>query len=1343
MLIAYPLFIFGYDDKTTHPLLTEQIVKFYNLHYPDKAVASDDTEAIIQGSIDEDKGTRWMQHYYDPVHNTGLTYLGTKWESSRAWSQDTLAQASSGQTGYAMSYLGFLSSMLGYYQSPTDYSWDRAVYEYAWGDKKRGLESLGHVLHLMEDASVPDHTRNDPHPGLENKVSQTLGSLAPQQVINYLGSHNSFNGSPYEGFARFRRGEVDIVKDLKGLKPVELSTVDGYFYDMAMYSNNNFFSRDTILTGEYLNPKILREELVDGKDGSYKIGYGRDSFGQKIRLAKIDIRFGDEELEYSLNDDDNLILTDYWNHLSKQAVLHGAGVLRLFFDEVEKEKRTKQLYAKNRSWIAKEIDRFKSRAFSIASALYGITVRETDLYADDSVPEQNGTQLEFPESSSQPNVSLSAVPFVASTPSPSPLPSVRTSPSPTPRQTSAPQSSFSPTTPPSPTTTPKPFASATPRPQNTWVSSGGSGGGSAANSPQQTPVPQSSASSPSPSPSIPTSSNISTPDIDPPEPPVITYPSDDGVVFASADIIFKGTAEPQSTISSSVAQTTALTAGDGTWQLLISGLLHGTTTVSFIASDAAGNNSDPAERTVTVDSEGPFVLLTIDECAHSLGSDSCMLTHGPLHLGWSTADTDIDHYAIECTQDGSPCPNFDFAETSATGTTYSLPSNNRTFVFKATAFDTAGNAGDEITKRVTIAAHPVVINEIAWSGTNAQASDEWIELYNPTARLLSLSGLTLRSLDSASLNIPLSGSIAPRGFYLIERTSDTTVSDVPAQLVAPFGHGLNDGGMQLGIVITDSGEVLDKTPDPNPCRGWCAGNKSTRTSMERYDPAASGESRNNWDTANSMIQNGRAANGSSISGTPGRRNSINYLIANNVAYIAVSKTLSKTSSPYVVPSLFEIQSGATLTIEPGTVIKFYGTSAGLAASGNIIAQGTADDPIVFTSFKDDAYGGDVNGDATSTAPSAGDWGTLSLLGNGSVFDHAIIRYGGNRDTGFSNWADVRAKQVSLAITNSLIEESAAYGLWLETVNGTFDHNTVRRNRAVPTTYSTGMYASDSSLTITRNVFTDNTYGLTLTGSGMSDVSDNTFTNNTYQAIQLINARAAVSGNTAVGNGQNGINVQAPSEDNEFYADLPYILNTMYGVPPGKTLTIDAGSVVKFSSNGGIYVEGRLLAQGTADNPVVFTSVKDDDCGLPAGCGDTDNASSTPKAGDWLNISFGNGSGPSVVDHAIIRYGGSIFVLDPQKGAVRLLGGAVAITNTIIEDNYFAGVWMEHAQSTVISDSVIRNHQGPPAFSPGYGIYLSASSSPKITNTRFSNNREHIRTDPDSTYTDGGGNVFEP
>ena len=41
----------------------------------------------------------------------------------------------------------------------------------------------------------------------------------------------------------------------------------------------------------------------------------------------------------------------------------------------------------------------------------------------------------------------------------------------------------------------------------------------------------------------------------------------------------------------------------------------------------------------------------------------------------------------------------------------------------------------------------VVINEIAWMGSAASASDEWIELKNTTNESINLSGWTLQSVD--------------------------------------------------------------------------------------------------------------------------------------------------------------------------------------------------------------------------------------------------------------------------------------------------------------------------------------------------------------------------------------------------------------------------------------------------------------------------------------------------------------------------------------------------------------------------------------------------------------------
>ncbi|WP_201764036.1 lamin tail domain-containing protein [Planococcus halocryophilus] len=88
----------------------------------------------------------------------------------------------------------------------------------------------------------------------------------------------------------------------------------------------------------------------------------------------------------------------------------------------------------------------------------------------------------------------------------------------------------------------------------------------------------------------------------------------------------------------------------------------------------------------------------------------------------------------------------------------------------------------------------VAINEVAWMGTSYSYNSEWIELHNTTNSAVDMSGWTLHATDS-SPKISLSGTIAAGGYYLLERTNDSSVPGVAADLV--YTGSLENGGRSL------------------------------------------------------------------------------------------------------------------------------------------------------------------------------------------------------------------------------------------------------------------------------------------------------------------------------------------------------------------------------------------------------------------------------------------------------------------------------------------------------------------------------------------------------------------
>jgi len=328
-------------------------------------------------------------------------------------------------------------------------------------------------------------------------------------------------------------------------------------------------------------------------------------------------------------------------------------------------------------------------------------------------------------------------------------------------------------------------------------------------------------------------------------------------------------------------------------------------------------------------------------------------------------------------------------------------------------------------------------------------------------------------------------------------------------------------------------------------------------------------------------------------------------------------------SPYILKSNSKkyptVKSGATLFIEPGVVIKGKSKNyPSLVVKGGLRAQGTSANPIVFT--------------AATTTPQAGNWAGIVFdnTDQESILEYVNFEYGGHRSpykNGGTVWIEgmlwVRDSQI--IIKKSTFKNSLNDGVYLTNSVFSISDSIFQDNT------STALIIAGEELSFVDNCrFENNNTGIEILNKALTIIKDNVFSDNHYP-ILIKSAYPSFSNNQANDNNLNGIIIHQDSVFNEdvvWTSDLPYILYSNSGdyptVASGTSLTLDPGVIVKPHSD--LYtillIEGELIAQGAIDAPIIFTSIKDDDCG-----GDTngDNANTTPVAGDWKNIKFEAGS----------------------------------------------------------------------------------------------------------------------
>ncbi len=170
----------------------------------------------------------------------------------------------------------------------------------------------------------------------------------------------------------------------------------------------------------------------------------------------------------------------------------------------------------------------------------------------------------------------------------------------------------------------------------------------------------------------------------------------------------------------------------------------------------------------------------------------------------------------------------------------------------------------------------VVINEVAWMGTEASSDDEWLELYNASPFSVNLSGWILESVTGNSPDpvIKLSGDMQAGGYLLLERTFKSRDLNPVSEIAGTsyFGALSNSGEvLELRNANGDIVDSIDGTGSP-----WCgagSNEKGAKATMERIDPMQGGGC-SNWATNDGSRTNGTDADGNPIAGTPGAKNSV-------------------------------------------------------------------------------------------------------------------------------------------------------------------------------------------------------------------------------------------------------------------------------------------------------------------------------------------------------------------------------------------------------------------------------------------------------------------------------------
>lgn len=300
---------------------------------------------LREGGLKEDKPYWYMpylrsaNHFHNPLTDQGFSGIwGTGFisgESSIQWSQEPIGMQSPG------GYYSWHDVRNYFYKALTSES--KTDREKNFADTFRGV---GQLMHLVEDLSVPEHTRDDGHyvKAYEAWVggNVNISSITPKFFDSTsLGNSNPLASVPVANLFdtnQYNGTNPDIIYSI---------TLQGNI-GLSEYTNANFLSPDTMFSADFPYPDwsnvVEYDEEIDvttGKKRRYlkKLGHG-EKVGNKIGYGEsIDhlaasrwfYKYLPSSLKHLGLELDEKVYTDYAAKLIPRAVGYPAGLLNYFF----------------------------------------------------------------------------------------------------------------------------------------------------------------------------------------------------------------------------------------------------------------------------------------------------------------------------------------------------------------------------------------------------------------------------------------------------------------------------------------------------------------------------------------------------------------------------------------------------------------------------------------------------------------------------------------------------------------------------------------------------------------------------------------------------------------------------------------------------------------------------------------------------------------------------------------------------------------------------------------------------------------------------------------------------